>query len=594
MNNDTVARDNLFASITIALCAIFLSIKYFPGVESSHYYAGFIMRAIDGTLLAKDPIVGDAIGSTTPYKLTIYYLLPKLFGTLWLDDRFVLPFYLLTVAASFYLADRIAVALGAEHILIRLTVLLLFMRDHQVLENHINFAHQPDFHHSAIAMPLALSVLYMAIARKPLWMVLGSGIILAAVSLQVAPSTLGFALVAILFIGTKNEKRIAGTLLIVGIAVFIWGMANVVHVVESERIELWRRLTSDWYDGMARPFEPHYGGILRVVITNLLFAGIMLGAIFWPTAGDKRDAIIALRIIVGAACVLWLALGGFVQLAPPSMQYPQILLFPVTRQLQAAQVVAMIGLAVFTLNWAVRAPNIQKTFGAGLVILLLVVAGPGNYALWAGLFFICGVATTGLFWTHNQKAHTADNGHDVRHNPISAIFLTTLLTMTVAIGYSIHDRGPDWAHLFRTGTHGSSAVAKWQNIAPYLAQNTPRNSVVLPLEWREGSSPPKLMVRRNVASRSARAVPFPMRLSQGLDLSWFDFTEAQYALLKEITEGWIAGNAAQIDTALTGLMPRPDYIIVPNDIADRPGPELARETFVSMDGFTVFKLVETP
>lgn len=594
MNTDTSARDNLVAGIAIALCTIFLSIKYFPGVESSHYYAGFIMRAIDGTLLSKDPIVGDAIGSTTPYKLTAYYLLPKLFGTLWLDDRFVLPFYLLSVAASFYLADRIAVALGAGHILIRLTVLLLFMRDHQVLENHINFAHQPDFHHSAMAMPLSLLVLYMAIARKPLWLVLGSGLILAAVTLQVAPSTLGFALLATLFVGTKNEKCIAGTLLLVGIAVFIWGMANVVHVAENERVELWHRLTSDWYDGMARPFEPHYGGVLRVVIINSLFAGIMLGAIFWPAAGGKRNAVIALRIIVAVACVLWLTLGGFVQLAPPSVQYPQILLFPVTRQLQSAQVIAMIGLAVFALNWAFNAPDIRKTLVASLVILLLVVAGPGNHTLWAGLFVLSGVTAAGLFWAYSQKAPAANNGHDVRRNPISAIFLTTLLTMTVAIGYAIHDRGSDWAQLFRTGTHGSSAAAKWQNIAPYLAQNTPRDSVVLPLEWVEGASPPRLVVRRNVASRSGRAVPFPMRLNQGLDLTWFDFTDAQYALLDKIKEGWLTGNAEQINAAVKGLNPRPSYIIVPEVLADQPGPALAREILTTIDGFTILKLAETP
>ncbi len=594
MDNYISARDNLVAGITIVLCAIFLSIKYFPGVENSHYYAGFIMRAIDGTLLAKDPIVGDAIASTTPYKLTAYYLLPKLFGELWLDDRFVLPFYLLSVAATFYLADRISVALGAGHILIRVTVLLLFMRDHQILENHVNFAHHPDFHHSALALPLSLLVLYTAIARKPLWMVIGAGIVLAAVSLQVAPSTLGYALIATLFVGTRNEKRVAGALLIIGFAVFVWGMTNVVHVAESERIELWSRLTTDWYDGMARPFDPVYGGAVNVAVMNMLFGGIMLGAIFWPICGAKNDRAIKLRIIVGIACIVWVALGLFVQFAPASLQYPQILLFPVTRQLQAPQTIAIIALAVFVLNWAYNRPSTGKTLTAGLILLLLVVAGPGNHALWAGLFVVSALAATVLIFVYNRKNVGTGLNIDVLRNPISVLCLTTLLTMTSAIGYAIHDRGADWAQLFRTGIHGSSDAAKWLHIAPYLAQNTPRDSVVLPLDFMKDASRQELQVRRNVASRSARAVPFPMRLSQGLKLAWFDFTEAQYDLLKQITDGWLAGDAEQINAALAGLKPRPDYIIVPEVIADFPGPALAREVVANIDGYTIFKLRGRP
>ena len=150
-------RDTLIVGIAIVLCAVFLSIKYFPGVESSHYYAGFILSAIDPTLLAEDPIVGAEIGATSPYKLTAYYLLPKLFGRLWLDDRFIAVFYVLTVAAAFFFADRIAVRLGASNLLVRLSVLLLFLRDHALFENQVNFAHQPDFHHSALATPLILS-----------------------------------------------------------------------------------------------------------------------------------------------------------------------------------------------------------------------------------------------------------------------------------------------------------------------------------------------------------------------------------------------------------------------------------------------------
>ncbi|MDP6885149.1 MAG: hypothetical protein QF830_13530, partial [Rhodospirillales bacterium] len=99
-------KEGRIVLLCIILCSVFLSIKYFSGIENTFYYAGFVMKAIHPELLTTDPIVGNDLTSTTsPYKLTLYYLLPKLVGEIWLDDRLIAVLYILTVAAAFLAAD---------------------------------------------------------------------------------------------------------------------------------------------------------------------------------------------------------------------------------------------------------------------------------------------------------------------------------------------------------------------------------------------------------------------------------------------------------------------------------------------------------
>lgn len=583
-------RDTKLISICMCLCALFLAIKHYPGIENSPYYAGFILNAIDPSLLANDPIVGRDISSTSPYKFTAYYLLPKLFGEIWLDDRFIFPLYVLTVGLSFFFADRIAVHIGAKNLWVRAAVQLIFLRDHQVLENQINFAHQPDFHHSAMAMPLSLFVLYVCIRGGKILPIILSGLLLAAFTMQVAPFTIGFALAAIAIVETGRERLWARGILAFGLIACFIGMFTVLSVSEPDRSPLWHEFLFNWYDGMVRPFDPEYGGWIKVAAMNILFGLLMAAAILWPSRTADEGPTRRIRAIITLAATLWIVLGLFVQYAPESLQYPQFLIFPLTRQLQGPQALAIIAATVFVLNWATERPNKIRTAVTGFTFLLLVVAGPGNYWQWTIVFLVALSLSIGATYLYSARYVSAPLGITTPIAP--SMVMAMLLTFVIAFGYSLSGNGPKWVHMLRTGIYGGSAAATWTNIAPYIRENTEKNAVILPLQyWDASGGRTKLKVLRNIASRSGRAVPFPMRLSKGLNLDWFKFASRQYELHEKIGTAWIDGEGDQALEAIDQLIPRPTHIVAPDGSPAPASGRLALEKVISLDGYTLYKLV---
>ena len=297
----TSDRDNMIIRIAILVCAALLSFKYFPGLESSGYYAGFVIDAIHPELMNKDPIVGGDVSLTdSPYKLTLYYMLPRIFGELWLDDRFVFIFYFLSVLAGFYLIDRLMQTLGRTAWEERIIVQLLFLKDHSIFENSVNLAHIPDFHHSALALPLALWVLWAAISGKRLITVLCISTLLIATSLQVAPGTILFALIAIAVRGNKTDKIASIGLLFAGCIAAFFVMFYKIDIPESDRLAVWNLFVFNWYEGMVAPFDLTFRGMFWALFSNGIFAFVLGACILLPkTNKPSVQAVKAVLITAG-------------------------------------------------------------------------------------------------------------------------------------------------------------------------------------------------------------------------------------------------------------------------------------------------------
>ncbi len=606
----------------VLLFAVLLSIKYFPGLESSHYYAGFTINAIHPNLMAGDPIVGNELSSSgSPFKLTIYYLLPKMLGEIWLDDRFIAILYVLSVAASFLAAARIAVALGARGLVERAMILLVFLKDHALFENSVNFAHQPDFHHSAVAMPIALWLFYAAIRGRSWVPVVGLSLLLAAVSLQVAPFTIGMALIGRAVLGNPRERTFIAGLLAAGVVIAAYGLLNFIELPLADRIPMWELLVYDWYEGMVIPFDPRFRGVGVTAAGNGAFALVMGIVLLAPAAFSRAlpgDAInralpgagtnrslAGARAIVAVAVALWVGLGVFVQFAPDSLKYPQMLLFPVARQLQYPQVLGYIAAMVILFRLLDGKTAIRPYVFSGLALFLMVLAGPGNYARWAGLFVVSlAIAIPAVYFLGRRFPHLppAGDGPPAAGMSLSRTFkpvlaLTLGLVMATAMAVAAVQKAPAWKFLFQTGIHGASANAPWVGVDTYLRANTPEDAVLLPMRYANEQERPagepvgrRLVVRRSVASRSGRAVSSPMMLSNGLNMEHFRFARRQRSILKNIEKAWMEGNTAVVAAAIERLVPKPGYVIVPAGEADRvggPGFPFVRDEEVK--GFAILK-----
>ncbi|MDP6785612.1 MAG: hypothetical protein QGI13_00650 [Rhodospirillales bacterium] len=595
-------KEGRIVLLCIILCSVFLSIKYFSGIENTFYYAGFVMKAIHPELLTTDPIVGNDLTSTTsPYKLTLYYLLPKLVGEIWLDDRLIAVLYILTVAAAFLAADRIAVTLGASGVWERIAILLLFLRDHKILENDVNFANHADFHHSAVALPIGLFLLLAGIKGKNLWAVLGLTMLLALVSIHVAPFTAGMALIAFWTVGSLRDRRIIGLLFALGVAAAVWGLFFHIEVPDDHRAPIWDMFVNHWYEGMVVPFDPRFNGLPFTVFGNLVFVLVFGAVLLWPH--KAAVPITATRAVAAVALLSWLVLGLYGQFAPPALQYPQLLLFSVTRQLQYPQILAYVALMVFIFRWTDAKTDAVRVMTALLVMFVLAVSGPGNLDRWAGLFVLALATSLAIHWyltarkASNSWVGTRGATDVLMDSYKTVVALTFVITMGVAMAAASWQKLPAWHHLLKSGVHGASESAVWVGVDTYIRRNTPPEAVILPLQYAFGrylrpgeEYGHRLLFRRNLVSRSARAVPFPMMLSKGLNLEHFHFALAQKDIIRALPDAWMRGDVGAFMTGVGKLRPVPDTIVVPTPESTRlSGPEFPFEVQGEIRGYTVLR-----
>ncbi len=573
----------------IGVCSVLLTVKYFPGVESSQYYSGLILKTLHPELLANDGAHGAPFSVTgTPYRLSLYYLLPKLFGELWLDDRFAAPFYLAMVAGCFALVDRIAMALGGRGLFERAAIVLMFAKDHQILANKVNFAHDPDFHHSALAMPFSLLVLWAALAGRSVWVVLGLIILLAGVSSQVTPFAAAVGLGAVAIGAAPRQRRLALGLLGLGLLAGVMVMVAAAPPA-ADRVELWDMLAGPWYKNMANPFNTKRDGVVLSVVWNTLFLLLLAVARFWP--GEATAPMRRLRMIATASFALWLAAGLYVQFSPTVAHFPQLLLFPFARQLQAAQVVIYVGAMVLLFRWQGQQPSLGRTMAALTVFAVLLVAGPGNYGMWAGMFALSSLAAAAVLHLRPRDGETAGGMGATVASRFPALVATALALGVAAMGAdAIRQKAPAWLITARTGIHGASSQAKWLGVARYFRAKTPVDAVVLTYQVDVNGL---LAVRRELASRSGRAMAPPFLLAHGLKLDYFRFTKRQLDLANDIRDTWQAGDAAATAAGLDEIRPRLDYVVMPSPQASlMAGSDFPFAPEATIDGFTIMRRVK--
>jgi hypothetical protein len=305
----------------------------------------------------------------------------------------------------------------------------------------------------------------------------------------------------------------------------------------------------------------------------------------------------ATRVVAGVALVVWLLLGLYGQFAPPAVQYPQLLLFSVTRQLQYPQILAYIALMVFVFRWTDAKTDAVRVATAFLVVFVLVLSGPGNHDRWAGLFAIALAMSLAVHFLLAGRGTPKFWSGIVTASYKTILALTFVITMGVAMAVAAWQKLPAWQYLAKTGVHGVSESAVWVGVDTYIRRNTPPDAVILPLEYAYGRAlrpgeeyGHRLLIRRNLVSRSARAVPFPMMLSRGLDLEHFRFALAQKDIIRALPDAWMRGDVGAFMSGTKELRPIPDYIVVPTPVATRlDGPGFPFELQAQIRNFTVLR-----
>jgi hypothetical protein len=573
-----VSSANRAMFLVMALFALLLTVKYFPGFEQSHPYSGNAFQVIHPDAFAGDPYKSpDKPVLSRPFQLSLLYALVKLGGEIWLDDRFVAAFYLGLVFAGLLGIDRIAQLLGIEAPLERVLILMLFLKDHAVLKNFVLLSHHPDVNHFALAIPISVWLIYAALARKKLIVVLALSALLAATSVRMAVFPIFFALVIAGLRGSRNERLVVACLFLTGFMVAYIGLFHLYAMPGDLRLQLWDLIEP--LEGKTSNAFDNWGifSVTEIIVRNLVWVGLCAGSIMatvarYPAFGD-------IKVIIITALIIWLVSAIYVNFAPDFLKMPLLLPLAAVRGLGLPQNLAYVAITAGLLYRIREHPDARMVVIAALAFGVLAMLGPGNHLMWAGLV-VAGFAVALVFNYATERS--LKPAKPVR-------FMAHAVGVVIVVSYSVAawQKAPAWKVWAETGIYGNSQSAKWIGVAEYIRENTSKTASVLPLfiDSKRG-----LWASRTLGSRAGRAMPVPEHYGDLLNLDFWRFAEQQRQQLKRVFRAFTEQDLASANRGIEKLVPVADYIVIPTGVL----PPLDKSAFPYVEetrirGFTILK-----
>ncbi len=546
----------------LVLLALLMSVKYFPGIEATGAYAGNVFQAIHPDAFPGDPFIGAERSIwEKPLQLSLFYLLPRTMGEIWLDDRFAFVVYLLLVLIGMVGVDHIVKLCAVAEIAPRLIVQLVFMRDHQYLTTMTTFANQPDLNYGAFEIPAAVWLIYATLARKRLWVILALCVLLAAITIKMAPIVIAFCLIIAAINGNFRDRVVVATAFTVALAVFVYAVIYVFPVPVADRLVLWNLALNDVEKFDINPFfpRPDFAGTLA---RNVVFVAILVGALLAPV--PVSPVYRGLKVYVGLGLLLWLAAGVYFSFAPDALKLVHVMPFSPVRTLRWPQTLAYLVIMASLFRWLRDRRSWLDLAGATLVFAALLVVGPANHQLWAALFVVSAVAALGVHaFRQGIGGHPTSRGSNAfaiadRY----PVLLAQALALTIGIAFTstIWKNSSYWQHWAAHGVYGNSPVVQWIGIAEYLRHKTPADAVVLALEEETKGF---LNARRHLASRSGRTIATVDAYTSIFDLGVWQADKRRQDFLDRLGEAVIKGNGLSALSALESITPPPDYFVIP-------------------------------
>jgi len=587
-NNISSYSRNLYWGFLLVL-AVLMTLKYFPGLENEDAYAGLSYQAIYPDAMAGDEFYGPQLtASEAQYRLSAFYLLPKLFGDIWLDDRFIVFLYLLSVIAAMYLVDKISIVLGANKLIDRALVMILVLKDNEMLGNKVLLSHHPDFNHSALAIPIALWLYYLVLSKKNFYYIISIAALLAAVSIKNAVIPVASTLIIMSITRTEiKDKWLSCILLFICSIVTIYGIFFLFAPPESERLTLWNYLVVEF----RRPGNPFYAfenAEWYSIGQFTLFLIFSISTLKWKT--DNKALFQPIRIVIFMALFIWLTASAYISFAPDPIKIPTILSFSWnSRALQFPQILMYIALPILIMRWVEKKPSQFRILTKFFFIAALFLVAPKNVPLWFGVLVfstiltICGYL---IFWNHTSKTLSFSPWLKTKRASFAAISLSITLVISL-LGTTIKTKIPAWTSLIEFGVFGDAASAPWINISSWVKSNTKPSDPILTFVLSENG---QLQAVRSLATRTGRPQTQIHRGSRQFDAGTWQIRTRQDRLIEQIASAWKNGAAKPFNTALSQLVMKPVFLIFPDNYKRLSGDiETTLDFRTKIDGYVIYQ-----
>jgi hypothetical protein len=561
-------------AVAMALLAVVVGTTFFTGLEKHPCYSGCAIQSIEKGTFQTD----EFMSPNRPIMNSLLYkaIVPPI-GALWLDDRFLVLLNCFLAWASLAGFDRILQVFGLTKYSCRFVVLLLLSYPHLFVNNLAHVINPFEFNPTSFSRPLSIWMFYFAFSRGKQWRTVLFGLLLLAMSIKNAWMP---CLLCLLVFCYKCRPTLRWSILSVAAAVPLMILLGYHFFCSADGSTslLWEVLKAR-EGSEANPFL--VPSTAYSWIAWLEFVGLFVLAIGVRLPDQEAQAHV--RRIMFFSLLFWFASGVYLTWAPAFLQVPPVVPFSLNRGSWLPQLIAYAALA----TWALAQRRGSGSAAAVLAITVLMALPMERKptALLAAL-----LVANSVFWAVLQRianrptdSRAADRGF-LRQIFVPArageLILMATLGMFVSIyaAYGAFCNRAALRTLCEKGVLGSNSTALWIDVARYLHDNTPRDAVVLSLNWeRDGSSrddyrvipadqvsgPDDLVANGTLRSRSGRANLAPELYCDIMSYQHHLFCHARWDALNRLGKAWKEHDGEEVDRLLKQAGRTPDYIVVP-------------------------------
>jgi hypothetical protein len=558
--------------LVLGLLAALYAAVYFPGLEATTTYSGFAYKLVHPDSFPGDPYmntdppawlqrlpapiarIAAPFASENPTFLSLQTPLVQLFGELWLDDRVAFLIYAGLALLAMWGVERIAALCGLSP-LERLAVVAVLAVDHCYKEHLVQLVSSANFNPTALAYAPAIWLAYATLARKPIPVIAGLGLLTALMSVKTGwfPVLVAGALTLHDRFGV-SWKRLAITAA-AGLAILFAGYA-LTHGANVEQARYFDLIHFTAELGEADPFLEAGPG--NVMYLALLLIGLRL-RLASPELTARLRAVWALSLLVFVGGAL------YYRFSPTPLKIPLFLALGVNRSTWWTALLLWLVLAAVGVR-ALREPSPRARL-AGWALLAAVFGMPWlRYPMWdlhpsavkraAAAGVALGLALLGrAVWQRLRRGAAPIPWHTVAT-------ASWVLAIGIILGGLTLRRAPALAYLARHGVIGDAATAKWVGVNEYIREQTPPEASVLTLVTRDLPWRPEgLRTDGSLRTRTGRRMPIGMELSIWRNPEKVRWHRQQEARIQALLAAWERQDPAEALAALTALG-LPDYLVV--------------------------------
>lgn len=550
------AHPGIVLGVILAL-GIGYALTFFPGLE---WHGGYIGRSYK--VLHPESFPGDPyMSSNNVTNLSSYYVLVRLIGDLWLDDRFTMAVYVLLVVLALIGVDKTVQLLGVNDLAGRLAVLSLMAVPHRFRSALPEVVTWADFYAGSFAGMVIVWLFYVVLSGARLWRIVTCVLLLWSLNVKWAwfPTVMAMTVVCRERL-TVRQQRLALLLLVLAAEALYLVYVSWIRPPGQEHVWLFDLLRQE-ENREANPFQDS-------LLANLAYF-FLIGVGMWirpPSTTQARRV----RTFAVLGALLWLLGGLYLTYAPDALKIPYLVPLAFNRATQGPIYLLLlsIGAGALIRMGAISAP--LRTRCGALVLLgtLYATFGPSRMVkiglLWGLVALASFIVMKGRIRPGVPMLQLIRQLGERWLVPISATAL--VLATLLMYGRATIKRLPALRYLARYGVMGDNPSAKWVGVNEYIRRETPPDAMILPIStssypWRRG-----LTYDSWLRTRTGRLTPAGPEYSVLLNYDQLRRLQVENSHVQRLMAAWKARDRRMVEEGLAHF--GVDYLVVENSEAE--------------------------